>query len=210
MYISSQKIDRYNPIWPYHLGRIVTYAILGIASVALGILFTWAGFPRIISFISGVLLIAVSTLGILKNNSWKNTFKISLVFEQAKKILNFSSKQSPLHFFFLGIINGLLPCGMLYTALIASSAMGSIVEGALFMIFFGIGTSPALTLVFSIQNILSSKTRLMMYKLMPLWTILLGILFILRSLQLGIPFLSPENPSVQHTNKACVAVQMAK
>lgn len=103
--------------------------------------------------------------------------------------------------FFTGLLNGLLPCGAVYAALTASVAMGSVVGGAIFMFFFGLGTIPLMFAAVIMGNVITLKTRQKVLKLLPFLMIILGILFILRGLDLGIPFISPTSESLQLGNE---------
>jgi len=92
----------------------------------------------------------------------------------------------------LGFFNGLLPCGLSYAAIGGAIALGHTGQAVLFMLIFGIGTSPALIALGSAQNLVKPSVRLKFSKLSPIMGILLGVLLILRGLDLGIPYLSPK------------------
>lgn len=104
--------------------------------------------------------------------------------------------------FLTGILNGFLPCGMVYMALTASLAAGGIWQGALFMALFGLGTFPFMFAVVFLGNMMTSAFRIKILKFIPVMMIILGGLFILRGMELGIPFLSPpkESMKVIHNN----------
>jgi hypothetical protein len=94
--------------------------------------------------------------------------------------------------FIIGLLNGFLPCGLVYIALAGALVMKQVHEGAFYMIFFGIGTIPMMLAIPVAGNILSMKLRKRLSKVIPYFIILLGILFILRGLNLGIPYISPK------------------
>jgi len=98
-------------------------------------------------------------------------------------------------FFASGLLNGLLPCGMVYIALIASLALQSPIEGALYMMFFGIGTIPMLIGVMLTGKMLSLPIRSKLTNAMPYVAMFIGILFIVRGLGLGIHYVSPKLPN---------------
>jgi sulfite exporter TauE/SafE len=108
-------------------------------------------------------------------------------------------------FFVLGLLNGLLPCGLVYVALGASLVMSSFVEGALYMAFFGLGTAPAMFAAVVAGSYLSTAFRLKLQKAVPIALIAIGSLFILRGMGLGIPLLSPpENAlKIEATESCC-------
>jgi hypothetical protein len=94
--------------------------------------------------------------------------------------------------FTLGMLNGLLPCGLVYTALVGATAVADIWKSALFMIVFGIGTIPALVAVSMTGKLISVKYRSIVTKAIPVLSIVLAVILILRGMNLGIPMLSPK------------------
>jgi sulfite exporter TauE/SafE len=94
-------------------------------------------------------------------------------------------------FFLIGLLNGLLPCGMIYLALSSAWANQSIVQSGLFMVFFGMGTVPALILVAFGSQLLGIRFRQKIQKALPIMLFGMGVLLILRGMNLGIPFISP-------------------
>ena len=99
--------------------------------------------------------------------------------------------------FTTGILNGFLPCGMVYMALTASLASGGILQSATFMALFGLGTLPFMFAVVLLGNLMTTAFRLKILKFVPVMMILLGGLFILRGLELGIPYISPPHNALQ-------------
>src|SRR5690625_3253112 len=95
------------------------------------------------------------------------------------------------------LLNGLLACGAVYAALIVSVAMGSVFGGATFMFFFGLGTIPLMYAAVIMGNVITLHTRQQIWKFLPFLMIGVGILFILRGLDLGIPFISPQTENLQ-------------
>lgn len=91
----------------------------------------------------------------------------------------------------IGLLNGLLPCGLVYMAIAASMATGSVFKSVLYMGVFGIGTFPMMFAVAFGGTIINAGVRQKIYKVVPVFVLLLGTLFILRGLNLGIPFVSP-------------------
>ena len=94
--------------------------------------------------------------------------------------------------FVLGMLNGLLPCGLVYVALSAAVATGSIVSAAVFMSVFGIATAPLMLFLLLFAAQLSAKYRSKMRQWLPVFTGIVAILLILRGLDLGIPYISPD------------------
>ena len=99
--------------------------------------------------------------------------------------------------FTTGILNGFLPCGMVYMALTASLASGGIWQSATFMALFGLGTLPFMFAIVLLGNLMTTAFRIKILKFVPVMMIVLGGLFILRGLELGIPYISPPHNSLQ-------------
>jgi len=93
--------------------------------------------------------------------------------------------------FIIGLLNGLLPCGLVYIALAGAIVAGTAFDGALFMILFGLGTIPVMFAIPVAGSMISLKFRNRIGKIIPYFIILIGLIFILRGLNLGIPYLSP-------------------
>jgi sulfite exporter TauE/SafE len=177
----------------YNLGRTVTYAFMGglIGLVGQGI--SLAGAQQWLSIAAGLLLILIvfipsgisSRIAILKPAHHFTGF----LKEKFGRLLKKRSVHSS---FLIGLINGFLPCGLVYVALAGALATGGIVKGVLYMSFFGLGTLP-LMFVFSLAGqFISVGVRRRFNRLIPTFIIVLGILFILRGLNLGIPYISPK------------------
>jgi len=94
------------------------------------------------------------------------------------------------------LLNGFLPCGMVYVALFGAIAMQSAGLGVLYMILFGLGTVPMMSSVVYLNSFLTKSIRNKIQKVIPYVAVIIGILFILRGLGLGIPYVSPANMSL--------------
>ena len=94
-------------------------------------------------------------------------------------------------FFTIGFLNGFLPCGLVYMAVFAAIATGNALQGSLYMVLFGLGTVPLMTSVIYFSRFLKGRFRNKIQKAIPVFVVLIGLLFIIRGLGLGIPYLSP-------------------
>ena len=99
--------------------------------------------------------------------------------------------------FFIGLLNGLLPCGLVYMAIAGAIGTGAVFSGSLYMIMFGLGTLPMLLGITLAGNLLGLAFRKRINKVIPVLVILVGIFFVLRGLSLGIPFLSPPKEKIE-------------
>nr|HMQ43735.1 sulfite exporter TauE/SafE family protein [Mariniflexile sp.] len=94
-------------------------------------------------------------------------------------------------FLTIGFLNGFLPCGLVYMALFAAIASGNALNGSLYMATFGLGTVPLMTTAIYFSHFLKGAARQRIQKIIPVFVVLIGLIFILRGLGLGIPYLSP-------------------
>ena len=180
----------------YHLGRISVYALLGAVFGIIGQTFALAGWQRWVSIIAGcVILIGLlaSTRFGLSTPAFKVVQKLKSHFASLLMRRDLSSQ------FFLGTLNGLLPCGLVYVACAGAVATGHILSGVGFMAAFGVGTLPMLLSVSFIGKKLSFNHRQKLQKLIPASIALVGVLLILRGMDLGIPYISP---ALAHSHEA--------
>jgi sulfite exporter TauE/SafE len=107
--------------------------------------------------------------------------------------------------FVIGLLNGLLPCGFVYVGIAGSISTGSWLIGMLYMTLFGLGTFPIMFAASLFGKIINVKVRQKINKLIPAFTLILALLFILRGMNLGIPYLSPKlsSSSVSNSNTEC-------
>lgn len=177
----------------YNLGRVITYAIMGAIIGFVGEGFSLAGWQQGLSVAVGVamLLIVIFTKYKHFDLPMRGVFEKLWILSKNKLAPLFKS-QSPTAPFFIGLINGLLPCGLVYAALFAAVSMGGISESALYMTLFGLGTAPLLIVVSVFGNVLSPAIRTRFNKTVPYFLGVVAILLILRGLNLGIPLISPK------------------
>tara|TARA_R110002020_G_scaffold348735_4_gene562318 strand:- start:97 stop:798 length:702 start_codon:yes stop_codon:yes gene_type:complete len=175
----------------YNLGRSVTYALLGFASGSIGFSLSLAGVQQGFSIAMG-LIILILALSYKKADQFITIPALSGVVIWVKRQLSkFLKAGGSFAFFATGLANGLLPCGMVYMALVAALAFQSPWLGAAYMFFFGIGTIPLLLVLMYSGNLISVELRHKFQKTIPYLGALIGILFIIRGLGLGMMF-SPD------------------
>jgi sulfite exporter TauE/SafE len=114
-----------------------------------------------------------------------------------KSISNMFSVRSFQSLFIIGLLNGLLPCGLVYIALAGALATGNAATGTLYMVLFGLGTIPMLLALGVAGNVVSAQARKKINRLIPVLVVIVGIFFILRGLNLNIPFLSPTREKIE-------------
>ena len=175
----------------YNLGRTFTYSILGFIIGSIGFSFQLAGLQQGVSILMGALIIFLS---FYYKNSEKYVlngfFGLGLVLKKSLgKYMKMGGKPA---FFASGLINGLLPCGMVYMALLASLALQDPLAGSLYMLAFGTGTIPLMLIVMLSGRMFKAEIRENFLKGMPYLAMFIGILFILRGSGLGIQYVSPQ------------------
>jgi sulfite exporter TauE/SafE len=196
-------VDRTNPakkttqIITYHLGRLTAYALIGLVFGLVGKGFFLAGIQQRLSVFIGVAMIItiLTPERVLANyNFSKPVYRlISKIKSSLGKQFKNKSYQS---LFSIGLLNGFLPCGMVYVALFGAIAMQNVPFGILYMLLFGIGTIPMMSSVTYLNSIMTVSFRNKIQKAIPYVGVIIGILFILRGLGLGIPYVSPANMSL--------------
>lgn len=175
----------------YNLGRVVTYTLLGAAAGLIGRGFSLAGLQQPLSIAIGVLLI----MGILL--PWLGVHisflaPINRGVGKVKAWLGmFLRRKGIFALFTTGLLNGLLPCGLVYVGLFGAMGTGSSLEGALFMAAFGMGTFSMMFAIGWAGNLISPTIRIKLQKAIPVFVVLLGVIFILRGFGLNIKYLSP-------------------
>lgn len=187
----------------YHAGRVLTYATAGA-------LFGWAGrgiyiagFQQWFAIAMGFVMLLLAVLNFTFHHSgmpaWLQPFYLKV--QQVMHRLLRSPKSY--NFLLLGMANGLLPCGMVYMAIAGALSTSSVMHGVLFMGAFGAGTLPAMIALslFGIRFKLSHRRQIR--QLMPYIVAGMAILFILRGMNLGIPFISPVLPDAPKAAVLC-------
>lgn len=196
-------VERNNPakkitqIVTYHLGRLAAYATIGLIFGLIGKGFFLAGMQQKLSIFIGISIIAVILIPertFAQYNFSKPVFK--LISKVKTKLGSQFKNRSYKSLFTIGLLNGFLPCGMVYVALFGAIAMQSAGFGVLYMILFGLGTVPMMSSVVYLNSFLTVSIRNKIQKVIPYVGVLIGVLFILRGLGLGIPYVSPTNMSL--------------
>lgn len=194
----SNNFKKLTQIFIYHTGRLMAYSIMGLVFGFLGKGLFVFGMQQKLSVLIGIIMIVVvlipyKTFG--KYNFSKPVFRIiSKVKNRLGAALH---KKTPDTFLTIGFLNGFLPCGLVYMGLFGAIAMGNPWKGSLYMGLFGMGTIPLMTSAIYFSGLLKGTARQKIQKMIPVFVIVIGVLFILRGLGLGIPYISPTTPSME-------------
>ena len=173
----------------YHVGRATTYAIMGALVGGVGQLFLPKDLGVWPALISGSALVLVFLAQSFPTVLQNNRFPASSIAGFFRSFLKMDSVFSR---FFMGMVNGILPCGMVYSALAVAILYHNALYSGIFMFLFGIGTSPLLVLLSRIKMYLSKYPFFKREKTIRFALLILGLLIILRGANLGIPMISPK------------------
>lgn len=198
----TNQIKKLGQLTIYHFGRILAYASMGLVFGLLGKGLYLFGFQQKLSIVIGAIMIVLVLLPTKYIQKFGMAKPIYRLLSKVKGILgNELKKKTPDTFVTIGFLNGFLPCGLVYMALLGAIAMGTAWEGALYMSLFGLGTIPLMTTAVYFSSFLKGTSRRMVQKMIPVFVIVIGALFIVRGMGLGIPYVSPKAPpKVEVTN----------
>lgn len=186
---SFRKITQ---IFTYHFGRLLAYSIIGLFFGLVGKSLYIFGFQQQLSVAIGVLMIIVVLIPVPTFNRYNFSKPVYNIISKVKSSLGKALKKKTADTFLtIGFLNGFLPCGLVYMAVFASLAIQSTTQGSLYMVLFGLGTIPLMTTAIYIGKFLNIKAKQRIQKAIPVFVIIIGLLFIIRGLGLDIPYLSP-------------------
>ncbi len=176
----------------YNAGRMLTYAAYGAVAGLLGEVMVFATSGQLLSVTAGILILLSVILAKTSRSASFNFRIFNKIQAVFAAMLSGRRKQS---LFVIGLLNGLLPCGLVYMALALSVAGGEALSGAALMFMFGAGTLPVMLLLPYLGSFINLKMRNQVRKILPYFIAATGVLLILRGLDLGIPFVSPDTGS---------------
>ena len=170
----------------YNTGRIVTYtalgALMGLAGSFVNLAGRIAGIQNAVAVLSGVFMIilGLNIAGQFGSSAWIERHNTP-VLKTVRGILKLPSWS---RFLLLGLVLGLLPCGLSYTIFIAAAGTGSPLQGMTMAALFGLGTVPALVLFGTIVSSLSARLRGGLYRAGGVLVIIMGMYFLVRGIRL--------------------------
>ncbi|MCX7547282.1 sulfite exporter TauE/SafE family protein [Xanthomarina sp. F1114] len=188
----SNSVKKIAQISTYHFGRLLAYSIIGLVFGLVGKSLYLFGFQQQLSIAIGVLMIVVILTPTRIFNKYNFSKPIYKLISKVKSGLGQAlKKKSADTFLTIGFLNGFLPCGLVYMAVFASLASTSALQGSLYMFLFGLGTVPLMTTAIYLGKFLNANIKQRIQKAVPIFVVIIGLLFIVRGLGLGIPYLSP-------------------
>lgn len=187
-YSGSSRFAAFTQALSYNLGRSVTYALLGGLFGLLGQGVFLAGYQSGLSIFLGLALLIIAIFSIpvesklhripalQRSNAW--------VQQRLSRLLRVQSRPE---FFSIGMLNGLLPCGLVYMAAVGAVATGHLLYGMAYMGIFGLGTLPLMLATALAGNWVSLGWRRRLRNLAPLLLVVMAALLISRGLQFELP-----------------------
>ncbi len=175
----------------YNLGRVVTYAAMGLLFGLTGRQIFIAGWQQWFSIALGVIILLLA----LQYFFFKNLYQpqwLQRFYSKVQQWMGYFLRSRNISaYLLLGMANGLLPCGMVYLAIAGALSTQQVQESVLFMASFGAGTLPAMLALSLIGLKMDLTVRKQIRKVMPVVVASVAIILILRGMNLGIPFISP-------------------
>ncbi|MFK7952214.1 MAG: sulfite exporter TauE/SafE family protein [Ekhidna sp.] len=169
----------------YHLGRIMVYVLIGLLLGLIGHSIQLMELQKVITILLGAGLILLYGIPKIRNRIERFYYNSSFNKQVRKLLANQLSTKK--RWFFSGIANGFLPCGLTYVAAAGAIVLPTYAEASLFMIAFGLGTIPALALFTITGSSLTNRFKKFIPNTISFIAILSGSLLLLRGLLITLP-----------------------
>ncbi len=189
----KNKVKQFFQLMSYHLGRLFTYSLIGLLFGLLGKGFELFNFQQQLSILTGGLMISAILLPKLFKNINVAKPITKVVFKVKSALGKELKKKRNDTFFTIGFLNGYLPCGLVYMAVLGAVTTQNPLSGSLYMLLFGLGTIPLMSAVVYLGNFANGIFRKRIQQIIPIVVVAIGILFVLRGMGLDIPYISPPN-----------------
>ncbi len=202
----NNPVAKLSDAFIYNAGRVVTYSFFGLVFGLIGKSMTIFGFQQWLSISVGILILFFVMAPKRFNIQSSSSSFIAHFFGRVRRSfgqLFFKKNRSTL--FSIGLLNGLLPCGLVYVAAAGAIATGDIANSILFMAFFGMGTLPIMWSIAFFGNYVGVGIRQKIRKAYPYMMTLMACLLILRGMGLGIPYISPRLNAMKANALECCA-----
>lgn len=184
----GNRLQQFAGLLLYNSGRAITYAILGLVVGFFGSSIAFLGYLRYLSIFSGTLMLGYVFCP-SKFNLFLHPPKVwQLAVKRIKENMSTMLRSRRMYgWFMLGTLNGLLPCGLVYLALVSSVATGSSVSGGFYMLLFGLGTMPAMMAVGFFRNWFTPVLRTRLHRVVPFFIAFAGIWLVVRGVLIQYP-----------------------
>jgi uncharacterized protein len=180
------------PQLAYHLGRITTYgtvgAVMGLVGSFVNVAGRLAGWQDVVAVLAGALMIALGAGAAAQSLRVKQA-EGRVAARVLGAVRRLAGHEAPARAYPLGLVLGLLPCGLSYSVFAGAAATGSPVRGLALALAFGAGTLPALLVAGVVVGALSVRARGLVQRAGGALVVVLGVLFVLRGLRVHVPSL---------------------
>ncbi|MFM6954457.1 MAG: sulfite exporter TauE/SafE family protein, partial [Sphingobacteriaceae bacterium] len=176
----------------YQLGRVFSYTLLGVLMGLLGKQVWLSAFQQSLSLLTGMAIVLAAFVRFFK---WSIKLQLPF-FTSINKVITYAYQHKANHLI-VGVLNGFLPCGLVYLALAGAVNTGSVALASRYMFFFGMGTIPLVLLAAVGVSFFQPYFKVLNAKVIPIFMLLLGCWFIARGLTLDIPYLSPAKANTE-------------
>ncbi len=177
----------------YNAGRIVTYTVFGLVFGLIGQTAALFGFQQWLSIGTGALILLFIIMPKkYKMQSSTANYTQGFFTGVRTQLGRLFTKKNNTSLFVIGLLNGLLPCGLVYMAVAGAIAAGDIFNSVLFMAAFGLGTLPVMWSIAFFGNYVGISLRQKIRRAYPYMMAMMACLLILRGMGLGIPYVSPK------------------
>lgn len=172
----------------YNAGRVISYVTMGMLVGLFGGLFNLSGLQKPLGISLGIVLVIMFLFSfdieklLFRSSSYSKLY--SKYSTYLSKVIGKLKRQPPL---LLGMLNGLIPCGLVYLALAGALTSGGVLSGGQFMMWFGLGTFPAMFLLLVSFSLLDLKRRLNFRKVFAFLQLFVGVFLIYRAVHIEIP-----------------------
>ena len=175
----------------YNIGRVMSYTAIGLGMGIIGFSFALYNLQRWLSIGSGLIILGIA---VMQFRQVRHIVLLEGLYEGVSRKISglLSGKESPGKYLSLGIANGFLPCGLVYVALVTALSTGRYFSSAAVMMGFGVGTVPLMWALMFLGRRLPAGVGRIFQRSVPYVLLVLGLLLIMRGMNLGIPFISPE------------------
>lgn len=196
---------RLMPSFLYNAGRVTSYTVIGGIVGAIGSVISFSGTAKaVVTILSGVFMLIMG-LNMLHAIPWLRKMNFRMPKFIGRKLYSGKTKRGP---FYVGLLNGLMPCGPLQAMQLYALGTGSLFAGAFSMLMFSLGTVPLMFAFGAISTLLSSKFTHKMMQVSALLVMVLGLFMMGRGLTLsGVQIGTGAKAAVQNTAKVTGNVQ---
>lgn len=180
--VEDDKMSKLKPSLLYNAGRVVSYTIIGGVVGVIGSVVSFSGMAKgLVAVLAGLFMIVMG-LNMLNIFPWLRKFNIRMPKFIGEKIYNGKTNKGP---FYVGLLNGFMPCGPLQSMQLYALGTGSFIAGASSMFFFSLGTVPLMFGLGALSTILSKKFTNNLLKFSAILVIILGVGMISRGMSLS-------------------------